>query len=217
MKKMLFLMVALLAVFSITTGAFAAQSVDNESVAMTLDWDEADSTLTLYEQDNSTEITTSAMTLVKSSSFNLGDNKKYVAGLIYAEVGGGAQPWKLAVVIEGDNEGSNLEHSTNPLKTLAFKVDCENAAAEDTEITTAWTAGTGYLYMKPENANNDGTGNIFTTARASDLAGATMIWYGASYMNSHARIPFSFGVGLGGEDLIGGTYERSVKFLLYYD
>ncbi len=215
MKKMLFLMIALLAVFSVTTGAFAADSIDNEAVAMTLDWDEAAASLTLYQEDGTTGVVSNAMDIVKSSMLSLGDDDSYVGGLIYATVGGGAQPWKLAIVTEGNDRESNLPHSEFPLKTMAFKVECKQEAAEDTTITDADFLA-NYAYMRKEI---DTSVNIFVAGRSADLAAATMMWYGDTYMSTHTQIPFSFGVHVGvpADNLVGGEYTTAVKFLLYYE
>lgn len=173
----------------------------------------AAATLTLYENDGTSEIDNDSMDLVKSSTLSLGSNTSYVGGLIYAEVDNDGDPWKLALVTEGNNRASNLVHSENSSKTLAFKVDCENDDNEGTTITSSDFTN-NYACMRKEN---DSGVNIFHSSRSTDLSTATMMSYDDTYMNTHTQIPFSFGISLHGSDLIAGEYETEVKFLLYYD
>ncbi len=174
----------------------------------------ADITLTFYENDGSTEITNGSMDLLKSSTLSLGSNTSYVAGLVFAEVWENeGEPWRLAIVTEGNDRPSTLVHSNNSSKTLSFKVDCENDDNEGTTITSS-NFTNNYAYMKEEN--DSGT-NIFNSSRSTDLSTATMMSYNDTYMTTHDQIPFSFGVSLYGSNLIAGEYEITVKFLLYYE
>ncbi len=174
----------------------------------------ADITLTLYENDASTEISDGTMDLLKSTTLSLGSNNSYIAGLIYAEVWeNDGEAWKLALVTEGNDRTSSLVHSKNSLKTLAFKVQCKNDDNEGTTITSS-NFTNSYVYMREEN--DSGT-NIFSASRSNDLNYATMMTYDDAYMNTHTKIPFSFGVSLYGSHLIAGEYKTTVKFLLYYD
>ncbi|MDX9702899.1 MAG: hypothetical protein RBU23_07630 [Candidatus Auribacterota bacterium] len=209
MKNLTVIMVALTFVLGFSFSTIAQTSIDDQTIGMSLDYDDGSPVMSIYNvASGGSEVT--SLTLARHATAEFGDGTEYIAGKLFVEVSTGNTAWNVAVCLKGTDVASELINNSPVYNNgLPFKFRSKETAAVGADIAD-WT--NAYSFFKSEYASSD-----YLLDRASDLAASAVIWHGDAWWETNDRVPVGFGVKLATTPLIAGTFEAEVNFILYYE